>query len=142
MPDIVHVIYDQTGQSIQTDNMGMRDMQIRVFEQRDAQNLLIKAPPASGKSRALMFIALDKLQNQGIKKVIIAVPERSIGSSFAKTDLKTHGFFADWNPNDKYNLCTPGSDGSQSKVKTFKNFMNNDEKILICTHATFRFASD
>jgi len=142
MPDIVHVTYGQTGESISTNSMGMRDMQARVYEQRDAQYLLIKAPPASGKSRALMFIALDKLQYQGIKKVIITVPERSIGSSFAKTDLTSHGFFADWNPNDHYNLCTPGSDGSKSKVDAFKNFMNNDENILICTHATFRFASD
>ncbi|WP_420580198.1 DEAD/DEAH box helicase [Reichenbachiella sp.] len=142
MPDIVHVTYDQTGESISTNSMGMRDMQARAYEQRDAQYLLIKAPPASGKSRALMFIALDKLQNQGIKKVIITVPERSIGSSFAKTDLTSHGFFADWNPNDQYNLCTPGSDGSKSKVDAFKNFMSNDEKILICTHATFRFACD
>lgn len=142
MPDIVHVTYGQTGQSIQTNSMGMRDMQARAFAARDAQYLLIKAPPASGKSRALMFIALDKLQNQNIKKVIIAVPERSIGSSFAPTDLIKHGFFADWTPSDQYNLCTPGSDGSKSKVEAFKNFMNNEERILICTHATFRFASD
>lgn len=142
MTNIVQVTYGQTGRSIQTNTMGMRDMQIRAFEQRDAQYLLIKAPPASGKSRALMFIALDKLKNQGIKKAIISVPERSIGSSFAPTLLKTYGFFADWSPNDQYNLCTPGSDGSKSKVQAFKNFMSNDEKILICTHATFRFASD
>lgn len=142
MPDLVHVTYSQTGQSIQTNTMGMRDMQVRAFEQRDAQYILIKAPPASGKSRALMFIALDKLQNQGIKKVIIAVPERSIGGSFAPTNLKMHGFFADWTPNDQYNLCTPGSDGSKSKVEAFKNFMDNDERILICTHATFRFAAE
>lgn len=89
-----------------------------------------------------MFIALDKLQNQGVKKVIVAVPERSIGSSFAHTDLTTHGFFADWSPNDHYNLCTPGNDGSKSKVEAFKNFINNEEKILICTHATFRFAAE
>ncbi len=87
-----------------------------------------------------MFIALDKLEHQGIKKVIVAVPERSIGGSFAKTDLKDFGFFTNWNPNDNYNLCTPGTDGSKSKVQAFKNFMKNDEKILICTHATLRFA--
>lgn len=40
-------------------------MQQRVFAKRDAQHLLIKAPPASGKSRALMFVGLDKLYNQG-----------------------------------------------------------------------------
>lgn len=143
MPDIVHVEYKQTGQSKATNQYGMREMQEKAFEARDAKYLLLKAPPASGKSRALMFLALDKLVNQGVKKVIVAVPERSIGSSFAKTDLKSHGFFANWEPNDQYNLCTPGSDGSKSKVEAFHNFMKNDkEKILICTHATMRFACD
>ena len=125
MPDIVHVEYKQTGQSKSTNHYGMREMQEKAFEARDAQYLLLKAPPASGKSRALMFLALDKLSNQGIKKIIVAVPERSIGSSFSKTDLKQFGFFANWEPNDNYNLCTPGSDGSSSKVQAFHNFLNN-----------------
>jgi len=142
MPDIVNVTYDQTGQSKSTNAYGMRDMQERAFESRDAQYLLLKSPPASGKSRALMFLALDKLMNQGIKKVIVAVPERSIGSSFARTDLKPFGFFADWQPKDEYNLCTPGSEGSKSKVQAFHHFMDNDEQILICTHATLRFACE
>jgi len=142
MPDIVNVQYKQTGQSKSTNPYGMREMQERAYEYRDAQYLLIKSPPASGKSRALMFIALDKLENQGIKKVIVAVPERAIGSSFAKTDLKKYGFFANWNPKDEYNLCTPGSDGSSSKVQAFHNFMDNDEQLLICTHATLRFACE
>jgi len=142
MPDIVKVNYENTGRSTSVNNMGMREMQKRAFESRNSQYLLLKSPPASGKSRALMFLALDKLFNQGIKKVIVAVPERSIGSSFAKTDLKSHGFFADWEPNDRYNLCTPGSDGSKSKVQTFHEFMENKEPILICTHATLRFACE
>jgi len=140
MPDIVHVTYAQTGQSANTNAYGMREMQHKAFTARDAQYLLLKAPPASGKSRALMFIALDKLINQGIKKVIVAVPQQSIGASFRSTPLTKFGFFADWLVNDNYNLCTPGSDGSSSKVQAFKNFMLNDEKILICTHATLRFA--
>lgn len=140
MPDIVHVSYNQTGKSKKTNEFGMREMQERAFEARTAQHLLIKAPPASGKSRALMFIGLDKLVNQGIQKVIVAVPERSIGSSFSRTDLMKDGFFANWEPNDVYNLCTPGGEGS--KVKAFSNFLNSDEKILICTHATLRFACE
>ena len=88
MPDLVKVNYKQTGKSKKTNELGMREMQERAFEARTAQYLLIKAPPASGKSRALMFIGLDKLRNQDIKKVIVAVPERSIGSSFAPTELK------------------------------------------------------
>ena len=140
MPDIVHVKYQQTGKSKSTNEYGMREMQQKAFEARTAQYLLIKAPPASGKSRALMFVGLDKLINQDIKKVIVAVPERSIGSSFAKTDLKKFGFFADWEPNPRYNLCTPG--GEQSKLKAFLEFLESDEKILICTHATLRNTFD
>ncbi|CAN5185099.1 hypothetical protein BH18ACT9_BH18ACT9_06700 [soil metagenome] len=93
--NVVDVTYAQTGASVNTDAMGMREMQQRVFAQRDAQHLLVKAPPASGKSRALMFVALDKLYNQGRKKVIVAVPERSIGASFSSTSLTKFGFFAD-----------------------------------------------
>ncbi|MCQ9080237.1 DEAD/DEAH box helicase [Vibrio parahaemolyticus] len=138
MPDLVHVTYAQTGKSTSTNEMGMRAMQARAFEQRTSQYLLIKAPPASGKSRALMFIGLDKLHNQGVDKVIVAVPERSIGGSFGHTDLSKFGFFADWDINPHYNLCTSAS--TTSKVKTFKEFLESDEKILICTHATLRFA--
>jgi len=140
MPDIVHVTYSQTGQSSKVNSLGMREMQEKAYQARDAQYLLLKAPPASGKSRALMFLALDKLVHQGLRKVIVAVPEKSIGGSFAKTNLKDFGFFADWVPNDQYNLCTPGMDGSKSKVQAFKNFLANGESILICTHATLRFA--
>jgi hypothetical protein len=140
VPDIVHVTYGQTGQSSKTNAMGMREMQEKVYQARDAQYLLLKAPPASGKSRALMYVALDKLVNQGLRKIIVAVPEKSIGGSFGKTNLKDFGFFANWEPNDEYNLCTPGMDGSISKVQAFKNFLENKQKILICTHATLRFA--
>lgn len=134
----VEVNYAQTGKSKSTNELGMREMQAKAYEARSAQYLLLKAPPASGKSRALMFIALDKLNHQGIKKAIVAVPERSIGNSFAPTELRKHGFYADWSLHPKYNLCAPGSD--QSKVKAFKEFMQSDEKVLICTHATLRFA--
>lgn len=142
MPDIVNVAYAQTGQSSKINDLGMREMQEKAYQARDAQYLLLKAPPASGKSRALMFVALDKLIHQNIKKVIVAVPERSIGSSFRSTNLTEHGFYADWLINDAYNLCTPGNDGSKSKVQAFKNFLANEEKVLICTHATLRFTVD
>lgn len=138
MPNIVEVTYAQTGQSTSTNQYGMREMQERAFEARNAQYLLLKAPPASGKSRALMFIALDKLINQGLSKAIIAVPERSIGGSFDSVELSKFGFFADWTVEPKNNLCTPG--GDQGKVLAFVDFLKSDAKILICTHATLRFA--
>ncbi|KKQ28002.1 MAG: DEAD/DEAH box helicase [Candidatus Magasanikbacteria bacterium GW2011_GWC2_37_14] len=139
---VAEATYAQTGESTKINSFGMREMQAKAFEKRTAQYLLLKAPPASGKSRALMFLALDKLTNQGIKKVIVAVPEKSIGGSFSETNLTDSGFFADWKPNDNYNLCTPGLDNAKGKVEAFKNFMENNEKILICTHATFRFACE
>ncbi|MBQ3525869.1 MAG: hypothetical protein IJA63_06300 [Akkermansia sp.] len=140
MKNIVEVNYSSTGESTKTDAMGMRQMQARAYAKRDAQYLLLKAPPASGKSRALMFLALYKLRHQGIRKVIVAVPECTIGASFAPTPLSRFGFFVDWQPDSRYNLCTPDSDTSAGKVNLFKEFMGNGSDILICTHATLRFA--
>lgn len=121
----------------------MREMQAKAFAKRDAQYLLLKAPPASGKSRALMFLALDKLAHQGIKKAIIAVPEMSIGGSFADTELAKYGFFTDWRVKPENNLCTgSGDDKDQGKVDAFIRFMRGNDQVLVCTHATFRFAFD
>ena len=143
MPEIAHITYAQTGASVTSDNLGMRPMQRKVYERRNEQYILLKSPPASGKSRAFMYIALDKMAYQGIKKVIIAVPEKTIAASFRKTDLRTGGFFKDWEPDEEYNLCGPGSDGSAGKVKKFREFLKNPgATILLCTHATLRFAYD
>ena len=139
MPNFIDVNYKQTGRSLNTDSLGMREMQRRAFKQRKEQYLLLKAPPASGKSRALMFLGLDKLYNQGVKKIIVAVPEKSIGGSFDRTKLTDFGFFADWDYNEDYNLCTPG--GDDKKVRAFRSFIEDkSQTILICTHATLRFA--
>ncbi|MCP3942945.1 MAG: ATP-dependent helicase [Desulfobacteraceae bacterium] len=83
---------------------------------------------------------LDKLHHQGLKKVIIAVPEKSIGASFKSTTLSAYGFFTDWVPNPAYNLCLDSEHDNKSKVSAFKSFLDSDEPILICTHATLRFA--
>src|SRR5256714_13978492 len=101
----------QTGKSTKANELGMRTMQERVYEKRGEQYLLIKAPPASGKSRALMFVALDKLKHQGVKQAIIVVPEKSIGASFNDEPLSTFGFWSDWYVEPKWNLCNaPGND--------------------------------
>lgn len=139
MTNFVTVSYAQTGASQSTNQYGMRAMQARAFDARNSQYLLVKAPPASGKSRALMFIGLDKLENQGITKVIVAVPERSIGASFKSTKLSEGGFFRDWVVNPKWNLTDAG--GAQ-KTKAFADFMASEDSILVCTHATLRFAFD
>lgn len=140
MPDLVSIEYEQSGESTKVDELGMREMQAKAFAARDSQYLLLKAPPASGKSRALMFIALDKHFNQEIKKVIVAVPERSIGASFSSTLLTETGFFADWVIPEANNLCIPGS--AESKVDQVLAFLEGPDPILICTHATLRFAHD
>lgn len=134
----------RTGASAKANALGMRVMQERAYNKRGEQYLLIKSPPASGKSRALMFIALDKLHNQGLKQAIIAVPEKSIGSSFADEPLSAHGFWADWTVKPQWNLCNaPGADEERvdsSKVKAVSQFLESGDPVLVCTHATFRFA--
>lgn len=142
MTNLMNVEYKQTGKSSNINSMGMREMQARAFEARDSQYLLLKAPPASGKSRALMFLALDKLTNQGLKKAIVAVPEMSIGGSFKDTDLSSFGFFADWHVDPRFNLCFQGAEGADSrKTQVFVDFMRDPvAKTLICTHSTLRFA--
>jgi hypothetical protein len=91
-----------------------------------------------------MFVALDKLNNQGIKQAIIVVPERSIGSSFADEPLTKFGFYWDWQVAPQWNLCNaPGADEpkvAKSKVESVKKFVASGDKVLVCTHATFRFA--
>ena len=139
--NIFEINYNGTGASQSNNALGMREMQERVYAKRTSQHLLIKAPPASGKSRALMFIALDKLHAQGLKKAIISVPERSIGKSFRSTKLTEYGFYWDWEVLPKNNLTEQGT--SKSKVKQFVDFMHSespDDRVLICTHATLRFA--
>lgn len=135
-----------TGATAKANELGMRPMQARAYDKRGEQYLLIKSPPASGKSRALMFIALDKLANQGVKKAIVCVPERSIGASFNSEPLSKHGFWADWEVAPQWNLCnTPGADDpkvAKSKVKAVGEFLASDARVLVCTHATFRFAFD
>jgi len=139
----VSVAYAQTGASTKADANGMRVMQARAYAKRGRQYLLIKSPPASGKSRALMFIALDKLHEQGLKQAIIAVPERSIGGSFSDEPLSQFGFSRDWKVESRWNLCNaPGPDDEPhgSKVKAVGKFLASEDKVLVCTHATFRFA--
>lgn len=137
----VSVTYARNGRSTRSNELGMRPMQERAYEKRGEQYLLIKSPPASGKSRALMFIALDKLHNQGLRKAVIVVPEKSIGASFADEPLTKFGFWADWVVAPKWNLCNaPGEDGG--KVSSVQSFLASDDRILVCTHATFRFAVD
>ena len=135
----VSVAYSRNGGSTKANALGMRPMQERAYGKRGEQYLLIKSPPASGKSRALMFIALDKLQNQGLRQAIIVVPERSIGASFADEPLTKYGFWADWTVAPQWNLCNaPGTDGG--KVNAVGTFLASADKVLVCTHATFRFA--
>lgn len=138
----VTVNYAQNGTSTNLDALGMRPMQERAYERRGEQYLLIKAPPASGKSRALMFIALDKLHNQGVRQAIIVVPEKTIGASFNPERLTDHGFWADWKVQPQWNLCNAPGDDHGGKVKSVKAFLDSQDRVLICTHATFRFAVD
>jgi len=140
----VSIATARTGVSSKVNALGMRPMQELAYAKRGEQFLLIKSPPASGKSRALMFIALDKIENQGLKQALIVVPEKSIGGSFADESLTEQGFWADWVVRPQWNLCNaPGEDNgkvAKSKIKAVGQFLASTDKMLVCTHATFRFA--
>ncbi|MCF7539197.1 DEAD/DEAH box helicase [Pseudomonas petrae] len=140
----VSITTARTGASSKANQLGMRAMQERAYTKRGEQYLLIKSPPASGKSRALMFIALDKLNNQGLQQAVVVVPERSIGGSFANESLSKYGFYWDWEVAPQWNLCNaPGIDEprvAKSKVDAVRKFLESADKVLVCTHATFRFA--
>ena len=140
----VSIATGHTGRSTHVNELGMRPMQEQAYKFRGEQFLLIKSPPASGKSRALMYIALDKLANQGVKQALIVVPERSIGSSFSDEPLSAYGFWADWTVKPRWNLCAmPGAEddrAAKGKVKAVGEFLQSGDAALVCTHATFRFA--
>ena len=137
--NIVDIHYQQTGGATTTNDMGMREMQAKAYAARNKRFLLIKAPPASGKSRALMFIALDKLENQGLKRVVVAVPEKSIGRSFQSTKLKPFGFFADWKVTQYFNL-TDVNNEKDKKGRFIEFFKQDSTQIMVCAHATLRNA--
>jgi hypothetical protein len=89
-----------------------------------------------------MFIALDKLENQGVRQAVIVVPERSIGASFHDEPLSKYGFFADWKVEPRWNLCDAAGSDNGSKVDAVRSFLESGDKALVCTHATFRFAME
>lgn len=139
MKTLVDITYSQTEASSNTDEMGMREMQRKAYAARYHQYILLKAPPASGKSRALMFLALDKPEKQGLRKAIVAVPEKTIGKSFQNTELKKHVFFADWHVSPYFNLCD--ADNEKDRTKRFVEFLDDPTaKNLVCTHSTLRNA--
>ena len=126
----VTVTYAQTGRDQRPNELGMRPMQERAYDKRGEQYLLIKSPPASGKSRAPMFIALDKLHNQGLRQAIVVVPERSIGSSFSDEPLSQHGFWADWVVKPNWDPdCGTGDSAAGGLVI----FPSNRVRIMVAT---------
>lgn len=139
MAKLFEVSLNGTGNSTNTDSLGMRPMQARVYKAAGNQYLLVKSPPASGKSRAAEYVALEKMNSGEVEKTIIAVPERSIGKSYAPVELTKYGFNSDWSVSEGYDLCMPG--GEAGKVHRFEEFISDpNAKVLLCTHATLRTA--
>ena len=66
---------------------------------------------------------------------------RTSGASFNDEPLSQSGFWADWEVPPKRNLCNaPGTDGG--KINSVKEFLDSKDRVLVCTHATFRFAME
>ena len=135
----------RTGASTKANELGMRPMQERAYEKRGEQYLLIKSPPASGKSRALMFIALDKLHNQGLKQAIIVVPEtvdrRAASHDEPLTQVRLLGRL-DRSSRNGTSATRPASTTTAARSMRSARSSTSDDKVLVCTHATFRFAVD
>lgn len=130
--------YHANGTSKATNALGMRAMQSRVWDKRDAQHLLVKSPPASGKSRAAMFVGLEKRRTGATDRVVIAVPERSIGSSFRDTALASKGFHSDWKLD--VDLCTVGSETGRKVDELIAFLRGEGGTTALCTHSTLRSA--
>ena len=79
--------------STKANALGMRPMQERAYAKRGEQYLLIKSPPASGKSRALMFIALDKLHNQGSSRPSSWCRSAPSAAASPTNRLSQYGFY-------------------------------------------------
>ena len=84
-----------------------------------------------------MIIALDKLNNQGLRQTLVVVPERSIGSSFADEPLRQSGFYWDWQVAPQWNLCNaPGVE----IIATYKLHNLNRIKLGDLFHRLFAAA--
>jgi hypothetical protein len=70
------------------------------------------------------------------------VPEKSIGSSFHNELLSQWGFWADWQVEPRWNLCDAPGEDNGGKVNAVQKFLASEAQVLVCTHATFRFAVD
>jgi hypothetical protein len=69
------------------------------------------------------------------------VPERSIGGSFADEPLTQFGFYWDWKV-ARSGTCAMHQAideprKAKSKVEPCGSFLASDDKVLVCTHATF-----
>ena len=126
---------------IEYDELGMRPMQTWAYSLREERHLYMLCTPASGKTRAIMFIALDKLCNQGLKQAIITVPDKQAGARFLDTPLSEAGFWADWTVNPRWHLCNAPSTAA-SNIKAVKAFLCSDGKALVCPQASFCRAMD
>ncbi len=81
-------------------------------------------------------------RDKGLKQAIIVVPEKAIGASFHDEPLTKFGFWADWRVEPKWNLCNAPGGENGGKVNAVGAFLESTDKVLVCTHATFRFAVD
>ena len=71
------------------------------------------------------------------------MPEKSIGASFHDeplTQVRLLGRLDAWSRSGT--SATRRATDNGGKVKSVGAFLESDDKVLVCTHATFRFAVD
>jgi hypothetical protein len=93
-----------------------------------------------------MFIALDKLANQGLRRQSSWCRRNRSAAASPMRAAQPIRLLGRLGVKPQWNLCNaPGPDEEKvdpSKVKAVGQFLASDDKVLVCTHATFRFAVD
>jgi hypothetical protein len=111
----------------------MRGHQRESFEAfQDAHYMLLVAPMGSGKTISICFTSADKMRRDPSLRTVIAVPQTIIADGFdvAHVLRMPDGTVLEWDAN---NLC--GAPAT-NKVASVIDFLQSDNRILICTHAT------
>ncbi|WDE98528.1 integrase repeat-containing protein [Lentisphaera profundi] len=125
----MHIRISEDKKLSKLESNGLRPFQNQVYEHRDEKIIVINAMTGAGKSICSQTIALYKLAEEQVKRVIIAVPQKSIGVNFREYPVKA------FEHAEKYHVSLDLIDGTDTTSR-LKQFFKSGTGICICTHAS------